>query len=102
MRIWGNRTCLPNTNVLTTGEDLKWADGAVANVSDISTDTDQLVASSFANIRILLCDIKKALYKASRSRQFEQNSDVLWVNFTSQVNPLLEEMKQSYGISAYR
>ena len=81
VRIWGNRTAL----TLPTTEG----------------DTD-LVASSFANIRILLCDIKKALYKAARSCQFEQNSDVLWVNFTSQVNTLLEQMKQSYGIAAYR
>ena len=87
-RIWGNRTCLPNTNVL--------------DEAGVSTTSDQLVASSFANVRILICDIKKALYKAARRCQFEQNSDVLWVNFTSQVNTLLEQMKQSYGIAAYR
>ena len=33
---------------------------------------------------------------------FEQNTDVLWVNFTSEVNSLLEEMKSSYGIVGYR
>ena len=81
VRIWGNRTAL----TLPTAEG----------------DTD-LVASSFANIRILICDIKKALYQAARTCQFEQNSDILWVNFTSQVNILLEQMKQSYGIAAYR
>ena len=88
MRIWGNRTCLPNKNVLNAGTP--------------DPNSDQLVASSFANVRILICDIKKALYKAARRCQFEQNSDVLWVNFTSQVNTLLEEMKQSYGIVGYR
>lgn len=88
MRIWGNRTCLPNKNVTNAGTP--------------DPNSDQLVASSFANVRILICDIKKALYKAARRCQFEQNSDVLWVNFTSQVNPLLEQMKQSYGIAAYR
>lgn len=87
-RIWGNRTCLPNKNVLNSGTP--------------DPNSDQLVASSFANVRILICDIKKALYKAARRCQFEQNSDVLWVNFTSQVNTLLEEMKQSYGIVGYR
>ena len=89
MRIWGNRTCLPNKNVLNES-------------NEPSKTSDQLVASSFANVRILICDIKKALYKAARRCQFEQNSDVLWVNFTSQVNTLLEEMKQSYGIVGYR
>lgn len=89
MRIWGNRTCLPNKNVMGEGDQPSKA-------------SDQLVASSFANVRILICDIKKALYKAARSCQFEQNSDVLWVNFTSQVNTLLEQMKQGYGIAAYK
>lgn len=88
MRIWGNRTCLPNENV--------------TNAGTADPNSNQLVASSFANVRILICDIKKALYKAARRCQFEQNSDVLWVNFTSNVNTLLEEMKQSYGIVGYR
>lgn len=82
LRIWGNRTALPNEN----NEELP----------------DGLVASSFANIRILLCDIKKRLYQAARRYQFDNNLDVLWTNFTGHVNTLLEEMKQSYGISAYK
>lgn len=77
VRIWGDRSCL-------------------------AVDSDGLKASHFANIRILVCDIKKALYKAARQYQFEQNNDVLWVNFQSSVNTKLEEMKQSYGISGYR
>ena len=96
-RIWGNRTCLPNTNVTKDGEAVAEDDANVA-----PSPTDQLVASSFANIRIAICDIKKAIYKAARRYQFEQNTDVLWVNFTSSVNSLLEEMKSSYGIAGYR
>lgn len=87
-RIWGNRTCLPNDSVKKNDNP--------------DESADQLVASSFANIRIAICDIKKALYKAARKYQFEQNTDVLWVNFTSEVNSLLEEMKSSYGIVGYR
>lgn len=78
VRIWGNRTALK----LPTGEGL--------------------TASHFANIRILICDLKKQLYKAARSYQFEQNNDVLWVNFQSSVNVLLEEMVQSSGIYGYK
>ena len=78
VRIWGNRTCFSDVN--GTG----------------------LVASSFANLRVLICDIKKALYKSARKYQFEQNTDVLWVNFQSSINTLLEEMVQSYGIAGYR
>ena len=83
VRIWGNRTALPLQQIGTTQ---KYG----------------LVASNFANIRVLICDIKKALYKAARGQQFEQNTDVLWVNFTSEVNQLLEQMVQSYGIAGYK
>lgn len=81
VRIWGNRTALP----------LPTAEG-----------DENLVASSFANIRVLICDLKKRLYRAGRQYQFEQNTDVLWVNFQSSVNTLLEEMVQSYGIAGYK
>ena len=33
---------------------------------------------------------------------FEQNSDVLWINFKSKIVPLLDEMSSSYGISGYK
>lgn len=82
VRIWGARTALP-----------------------IQKDDDgnaKIVASNFANIRILLCDLKKRLYKASKKYQFDQNTDVLWVQFKSYVNTLLDEMKLSYGIAGYR
>ena len=81
VRIWGNRTAL----TLPTAEG-----------------DENLVASSFANVRVLICDIKKKLYEAARKYQFEQNTDVLWVNFQSSVNTLLEEMVQSYGIAGYK
>lgn len=81
VRIWGNRTCFSS--------------------EDESKNTG-LVASSFANLRVLICDIKKELYKAARKYQFEQNTDILWVNFQSSVNVLLEEMVHSYGIAGYR
>lgn len=77
IRIWGNRTCVPNTE-------------------------EDLVAISFANVRMLICDLKKALYSAAKENQFEQNSDVLWINFKSKVNVLLEQMVQSYGIVGYK
>lgn len=82
VRIWGARTALP-----------------------IQADDEgnaKIVASNFANIRILLCDLKKRLYKASKKYQFDQNTDVLWVQFKSYVNTLLDEMKLSYGIAGYR
>lgn len=73
--VWGNRTLLQ----LGTG----------------------LVASSFLNIRQLCCSLKKTLYRAGRKFTFEPNSDVLWINFTNAITPLLEEMKSGQGIKGY-
>ena len=76
--VWGNRTLFDNA------------------------DSDGLVASSFLNIRNLCCDIKKALYAAARKYTFEQNSDILWVNFCAAVTPLLDRALTGNGIRGYR
>lgn len=75
--VWGNRTLLDNTE-------------------------DGLTASSFLNIRNLCCDIKKALYAAARKYTFEQNTDILWVNFCAAVTPLLDRALTGNGIRGYR
>lgn len=74
--IWGNRTMYKN------------AEG--------------LVASSFANIRQGVSDIKKTLYVAAKKLMFEQNSDVLWVNFKALITPLLDQMVSGDGITSYK
>ena len=66
--IWGNRT-LKNNSV---------AGG--------------LTATSFLNIRNLVSDIKKQAYVAAMTCLFEQNTDILWLNFKSIVEPILEQM----------
>ena len=76
--IWGNRTLKNN--------------GAAGN----------LTATSFLNIRNLVSDIKKEVYRTSRKLTFEQNNDVLWVNFKSEIAPLLDRMLHGYGISSYK
>lgn len=73
--IWGNRTLLNN---------------------------EGLVASSFLNIRQLLCDLKKQLYVSAKGYMFEQNSDVLWFNFKSQIQQLLNNMKSNQGVRDYQ
>jgi hypothetical protein len=60
------------------------------------------VATSFLNVRNLVSAIKKALYNAARKYTFEQNSEILWINFQSQVTPLLDRMKSGNGILGYR
>lgn len=74
--IWGNRTLKDNSENLT--------------------------ATSFLNIRNLLCDIKKVCYKAARRFTFEQNSDILWINFKQAIAPTLEAMVSGFGLSGYK
>lgn len=74
--IWGNRTLKTNTKVLT--------------------------ATSYLNIRKLVCIIKKDLYAAATKCMFEQNSSILWINFKSMVTPLLDQLSTSSGITGYK
>lgn len=74
--IWGNRTLYKNV--------------------------DDLTASSFLNIRMLTNDVKKVVYSAAKKLTFELNSDILWLNFKSQIEPTLEEMRTGNGLSNYK
>ena len=74
--VWGNRTLIKNDGGLT--------------------------ASSFLNIRNLCCDIKKELYAAAREFTFEQNGDILWVNFSARIRPLLDKALSGGGIKGYK
>ena len=68
----------------------------------VNSDAYCLQASSFLNIRQACCILKKTLYRASRRYTFEPNSDTLWVNFKSDITPLLEKMKANQGIRGYQ
>lgn len=76
--IWGNRTLKDNA------------------------ENFNLVATSFLNIRNLVSDIKKTCYRAARKLTFEQDTDVLWINFKAEISKLLDQMKSGYGISGYK
>lgn len=77
LTIWGNRTLSKNAS-------------------------GNLTATSFLNVRNLVSDIKKLAYTTAKGLVFEQNSDVLWINFKAGIAPLLEQMKSGYGISNYK
>lgn len=77
LTIWGNRTLLP-------------------------VQPEGLVAGNFLNIRNMVSDIKKVAYRAAKELMFEQNDDILWLNFKSEVMPFLENLKSGRGISDYR
>lgn len=79
--IWGNRTLKPNKGIAENAEGL--------------------TATSFLNVRNLICSIKKTLYAASRKFTFEQNTNTLWINFKAAVTPLLDRLVTGNGISSY-
>lgn len=68
----------------------------------LNKTTDGLTAKDFLNVRQGISSIKKTLYTASRKLTFEQNSSVLWLNFKSEITPLLDRMKNSQGIEDYK
>ena len=76
--IWGNRTFVDNS---------------------IKQGT---TATSFLNIRNLVSDVKKQLFVACQSLLFEQNTDILWVNFLSLITPILDKMVSGFGIHTYK
>ena len=61
-----------------------------------------LGATDFLNIRNLISDIKKTCYRAARKATFEQDTDILWINFKTEIAQLLDRMQFGYGISGYK
>ena len=59
-------------------------------------------ATSFLNIRNLVSDVKKQAYVAAKSSLFEQNTDILWVNFKSLLMPMLDQMVSGAGLKSYK
>lgn len=80
--LWGNRTLVKNER----GSDTQGI----------------LTATSFLNIRNLVSLINKKAYDAARKYTFEQNNNVLWVNFKSEIIPLLDKMQTGNGILGYK
>lgn len=78
LSIWGNRTLLP----LEVNKSTK--------------------ASNYLNTRNMISDIKKLLYTTAKSLMFEQNTEMLWIRFKSNISPLLNELKSGGGISDYK
>lgn len=86
-----NLTCLGENTIRILGDRTAY---------QLESGSD-LIASSFASLRITLCAIKKRLYRVARKYQFETNDDILWVKYTTEVNSLLDNMKAAGVISSY-
>lgn len=87
----------PITNIKPYGYTI-WGNRTLKN----NAVQGDLTATSFLNLRNLVCDVKKEVFVACKRLMFEQNSDILWINFQAEVTPLLDRMKTGYGISNYK
>lgn len=87
----------PITNIKPYGYTI-WGNRTLKN----NAIGGNLTATSFLNVRNLVSDIKKEVYRTARRLTFEQNSDILWINFKAEITPLLDKMLHGYGISSYK
>ena len=68
----------------------------------LKNNAENLTATSFLNIRNLVSDVKKICYRTARKLTYEQNNDILWINFKAEIAPTLDRMLSGYGISGYK
>lgn len=68
----------------------------------LNKNEEGLIASSFLNVRMLANDVKKVVYTAAKKLTFELNTDVLWLNFKSEIEPTLDKMVSGNGLTGYR
>lgn len=87
----------PITNIKPYGLTI-WGNRTLKN----NAKAGDLTATSFMNVRQLVCDVKRNVFVASKRLTFEQNNDVLWINFKAQLVPVLEEMLQGNGLTGYQ
>ena len=73
-----------------------WGNRTLANI------TNGLDGMHFLNTRNMISDIKKVAYRVAKSLIYEQNNEMLWLNFKSQVAPFLEQLKSGAGIADYK
>lgn len=66
-----------------------------------NTASKGTTATSFLNVRNLVSAITKVMYDGAKKYTFEQNNDLLWLNFQAYVRPTLEQMKNGNGIADY-
>ena len=84
------------TNVKPYGLAI-WGNRTLENVGEKGT-----TAHNFLNTRNMISDIKKVAYSTAKLLMFEQDSDTLWLNFKTQMSPLLDQLKSGNGISDYK
>lgn len=80
--VWGNRTLKPNTNDTKIKSKLTW--------------------SSFLNVMQVVLTITDTAWLTSKEFTFEQNTDVLWVNYRARLSRTLDKLQSDFEIADYR
>lgn len=80
--VWGNRTLKPNTTDTKITSKLTW--------------------SSFLNIMQVVLTITDTAWLTSKEFTFEQNTDVLWVNYRARLSRTLDRLQSDFEIADYR
>jgi hypothetical protein len=75
----------PITNIKPYGL-LIWGNRTLKN----NAKKGDLTATSFLSVRQLTNDVKRTVWVAAKTLTFEQNNDVLWINFKSKIIPTLD------------
>ena len=52
-------------------------------------------------MRNIVSHIKKTAFLAAKYCMFEQNSDILWLNYTNYISPILDELVSSATLKDY-
>ena len=86
----------PITNIKPYGLTI-WGNRTLKN----NAKKGDLTATSFLSIRQLTNDVKRTVWVAAKTLTFEQNSDILWINFKSKIMPTLDQMVSGSGITKY-
>lgn len=86
----------PITNIKPYGLTI-WGNRTLKN----NAKKGDLTATSFLSIRQLTNDVKRTVWVAAKTLTFEQNSDILWINFKSKIIPTLDQMVSGSGLSGY-
>ena len=87
----------PITNIRPYGLTI-WGNRTLKN----NAKAGDLTATSFMNVRQLVCDVKRTVFVAGKRLTFEQNNDILWINFKALIVPTLEQMLQGNGLTGYQ
>lgn len=86
----------PITNIKPYGYTI-WNDMTLRD----NNSSEGFVATSLLSVRCLACDVKSVVWKAARKFMFEPMSDILWVNFKSEIEPTLDKMQSGNVLRKY-